>query len=87
MKVRLDDGTVVEVMHRYALRIKYLGHDYSIGFEIACEDKVDRLIHPNSIERINIEGSTPVVSEEERVTLVSKVVEYCRLNRLTYRIA
>jgi hypothetical protein len=86
-KIRLNDGTVVEIAHRYALRIIIEARQYSIGFEDACEPDVDRIIHKNSIERV--EGACQgdfAISDEERSTLILKVVEFCAANRYSYRI-
>jgi hypothetical protein len=84
--MRFDDGTVVEVAHRYALRILYNKCEYGIGFENACEKSIDRLIHKSSMKRISVEGEEVDVSEEERSILLSRVVEYCEKNKLKYRI-
>jgi hypothetical protein len=86
MKMRLDDDTVIEIAHRYALRILHKECEYSIGFENACEKNIARLIHAGSIERFCAEGNNTAVSDEERSIILSKVAKYCQANALSYRV-
>jgi hypothetical protein len=71
---------------RMALRyVAADGRTLTIGFEQALEPEVDRLVHPQSIERVGVDEATPI-SDEERTELLARVAEYCRAKRLRYRL-
>lgn len=85
-KYRFPDGVRVSVLHRYALRIEMNERQFSIGFERALEPGVGRLIHENSIEVLSAKNGVKGVASGEAAEILSRVVRYCEVKGLTYRI-
>jgi hypothetical protein len=85
-RITLDDALVVEVAHRYAIRILDGDREFSIGFENACEPNLDRLIHQSTIQCVNKGKGENLVDAVEQVRLLNAVIKFCDKNKLTYRV-
>lgn len=85
-RIEFPEGTV-RFGHRYALIVEIGQETFSIGFESALEPGIDRLIHPNSMERVNRDHTTKSdLLPSEKSAVMSLVLRYCEKNKLTYRI-
>jgi hypothetical protein len=83
---RFSDGGEMSPVSRMALRyIAADGRTFTIGFEQALESGIDRLVHPQSIERVGVEQTVPI-SEEERTELLARVADYCHAKQLKYQL-
>lgn len=80
-----DDGSEMELLHRYALRYRQADRTMDIGFELALEPNVDRLIHAETISRWNDPHKNEIADEAERRKILSRVEEYCRAKKFPFR--
>jgi hypothetical protein len=85
-KHRYADGAKMSVLHRYALRYEIGDRVVDFGFEQALEPGVDRLIHESSILKWIGPSGEMIVTSFERVEVVARAEEYCRVKGLTYRV-
>lgn len=85
-KHTFPDGAKASLLHRYALKLQIGERFVEIGFEQAFEPGVEWLIHENTIQVWRTpQGDVPVTSAE-RSAILGRVVEYCRIKELTYRV-
>lgn len=85
-KHNFPDGAKASLLHRYALKIEIGDRAVEIGFEQALEPGIERLIHEGTISVWKTpQGDVPVTAIE-RATVLAKVVEYCKIKELTYRV-
>jgi hypothetical protein len=79
-------GEKVSLLHRFALKLEVGGRFVEVGFEQAFEPGVERLIHEDSIRVWKTpQGDVPVTAAE-RAVILARVIEYCKLKELTYRV-
>ena len=57
-----------------------------IGFEQALEPGVDRLIHEGTIQVWRTPQGDVPVTPAERSAIVERVIEYCKIKEMTYRV-
>jgi hypothetical protein len=81
-----DDGAKASVLHRYALRLEVGDRTIDIGFEQALEPGVDRLIHGGSIQAWDTPAGGLPVAANERAEILARVIHYCEVKGLTYRV-
>lgn len=81
-----NDGSSLWVLHRYALRYELNGRILDIGFEQALEPSIDRLIHVNTILHWNVPNDQIMLTDEEKRDVVEKILEYCNVRALTYKL-
>jgi len=85
-KFNFDDGTCLVWLHRYALR--YIDGDKAvdIGFEISVgTPNCDRVIHADSFVKWNHPFEDVLLSPEERIGILKKVICYCEKKGYRYR--
>lgn len=80
------NGDKVSLLHRFALKLEAGERFVEIGFEQAFEPGVERLIHEGSIQVWKTPQGDVPVSSAERSVILERVIEYCKIKELTYRV-
>lgn len=79
-------GEKVSLLHRFALKLEIGERFVEVGFEQAFEPGVERLIHEGSIQVWKtLQGDVPVTAAE-RSAILERVIQYCKIKELTYRV-
>jgi len=81
-----SDGSKLHILHRYALRYEKETHSLDIGFEMALESGVDRIIHSKSIYKWNFPHEAELLSLAEQKDILEKIKFYCESRNLAFRI-
>lgn len=79
-------GEKASLLHRFALKLEVGERFVEIGFEQAFEPGVERLIHEGSIRVWKTPQGDVPVSAAERSAILERVIEYCKIKELTYRV-
>jgi hypothetical protein len=80
------NGVKVSLLHRFALKLEIGQRFVEVGFEQAFEPGVERLIHEGSIRVWKTRQGDVPVTAAERSAILERVVEYCKIKELTYRV-
>ena len=79
-------GEKASLLHRFALKLEVGERFVEVGFEQAFEPGVERLIHEGSIRVWKTQQGDLSVSSAERSAILERVIEYCKIKELTYRV-
>jgi hypothetical protein len=85
-KHTFPDGAKVSLLHRFALKLKVGDRVVEVGFEQAFEPGVERLIHEGSIMVWKTPQGDVPITPAERSVILERLIEYCKIKELTYRV-
>lgn len=81
-----SSGEKVSLLHRFALKLEVGERFVEVDFEQALQPGVERLIHERSIQVWKTPRGDIPISAAERSAILERVIEYCRIKELTYRV-
>lgn len=86
-KHQTDAGEMIRPIHRMALlvQIPSVG-DFTIGFESAIEQNVDKLIHRDSVLQIDSRGRQSTVTTELKERVENLAVKYAIAKGFSFRL-
>jgi hypothetical protein len=79
-------GEKASLLHRSAMKLEVGARFVEVGFEQAFEPGIERLIHEDSIQAWRTAQGDVPVTPAERAYILDRVVEYCKIKNLSYRI-